>query len=76
MTLSAPRRAALERLLEDWEAGRMTPASRLTNSRAMAWLRIDGLVAWNDNPPGVHYTLTPTGLSAARQARDEQGNGK
>lgn len=68
------RKAALLRLLDDWEAGRLTPAMNLTNSRAMAAIRLNGWVAWNDNPPGMAYTLTPAGMAAARRVREGGGD--
>ena len=78
MTLSAPRRAALLRLLEDWEAGRMTPAHMVPYTVATGLSRA-GIVAHNFYSPRVdvhgHMTLTPAGLSAARQAREQKGEG-
>jgi hypothetical protein len=62
-----PRQSALAKMLEDWEAGRNTsygslpPLERKTLNR-------DGLIASLLDRGFV--CLTPTGLAAARSARD------
>lgn len=64
--MSPARRAALLRLLEDWEAGRMTETDFLAGLDHEFWM--DGLVA-----DGLHglRCLTPAGLAAARQAKEQ-----
>lgn len=69
--MTQTRRAALLRLLEDWEAGRMTPGEPSNRVSVAGWLRLESLVAWNDRPPGIRYTLTPAGVAAARRTRKE-----
>lgn len=64
---SPARRAALLKLLEDWEAGRTTE-----------WNAIVGGVAqglWNEGftaqAAAFRWTLTPAGLAAARAVKGE-----
>lgn len=69
--VSPARRAALLRLLEDWEAGRMTETypvqAVLPPDERLHFLRAQIIAV---GLPG-RYTLTPMGLSAARQARED-----
>lgn len=71
MTNHNTRRAALLRLLEDWEAGRMTPneAFPITFNRISD--EKPALIAWNINP--LEWTLTPAGLAAARAEKEKGG---
>ena len=70
---SSPRATALARLLEDWEAGMMTAPGQIPRRQEINLSR-GGLVAHNffSGNPALHgfMTLCPTGLAAARAARD------
>jgi len=69
------RRAALLWLLEDWEAGRMTPARDIDRA-VLADLRREKLIEVWTNVGGTPIAdLLPAGLSAARQAREQKGEG-
>lgn len=62
------RTAALARLLEDWEAGRMTPYSAISG-RIRERLFNEGLIHLRGLINGM--ALTETGLAVARAARRE-----
>lgn len=64
-----PRAVALARLLEDWEAGRMTGASDV-DSDAVNALKREGLVELWTNVGRQIVTLTPAGLATARAQED------
>jgi hypothetical protein len=68
------RKAALLRLLEDWEAGKMTAAHCIPYTVATGLARA-GLIAHNFYSPRIdvhgHMTLCPAGLAAARALRGE-----
>lgn len=65
--MTPARRAALLRLLEDWEAGQVTPVTEVRE-----WLKseegTDGMDLWAISLLGI--TLTPAGLAAARREKD------
>lgn len=79
--MTPARKAALLRLLEDWEAGRLTWVPALftelptpTRRCAVNRLRMDHLVLDVSLLPdwcSEHIALTPAGLSAARKAKEE-----
>jgi len=62
------RRAALLRLLEDWEAGRMT---RMYRYRDIRWILSRPTLHAVTVINGRHYVvLTPRGLAAARAIKE------
>lgn len=63
-----PRAAALARLLEDWEGGRLTPGGTISQSvqASLAW---GTLMQVKYNP--YRLVLTPAGLAAARAEKEK-----
>ena len=61
------RRAALMKLLEDWEEGRMTEADTSEDHAWVAELWPEMLIA---NDCWGAFTLTPAGIAAARAIRE------